>query len=183
MRKTATWYNQYPQGPVRSGAESGSKQKHLSRAARHGTSCSSALKSFELAWMPLTEEIWLSLEMAYLLFILSFLSFHTSVLLSGAQMTLWEPRILGKFSAGPVGWVLLFHSGDWSNRKLLSPLFCLKWRCDAKSGRRYLHSRRKTQREPMLTSPSGGFTQPTASSPYTPSCGRKPVPCLLVSPH
>jgi hypothetical protein len=99
-------------GTSRSGTESGSKQKHLSRAARHGTSCSSALKSFELVWMPLTEEIWLSLAMAYLLFIPFFLSFHTSGLLSGEQMTQWEPQIPGKFSAGPIGWVLFFDSRD-----------------------------------------------------------------------
>lgn len=75
--------------------------------------------------MPLTEEIWPSLAMAYLLFIPSFLSFLTSVLLSGEQMMQWEPQILGKFSAGSVGWVLLFNIRDWGNRWLLTVCFIL----------------------------------------------------------
>lgn len=90
-------------------AGSASKQKHLSRAARHGTSCPSALKSFELVWMPLTEEIWLSLAITYLIFTRYFLSFHTSVLLSGEKMTHREPRILGEILCWP-SWVSYWFS-------------------------------------------------------------------------
>lgn len=111
MCETATGYNQQPTGTSQREAGSASKQKHLSRAARHGTSCPSALKSFELVWMPLTEEIWLSSATTYLIFTRYFLSFHTSVLLSllSEKMTQWEPRILGEILCWP-SWVSYWFS-------------------------------------------------------------------------
>lgn len=59
--------------------------------------------------MPLTEEIWLSLAMTYLIFTRYFLSFHTSVLLSGEKMTQREPQILGEILCWP-SWVSYWFS-------------------------------------------------------------------------